>query len=105
MPKSSIFYISMEDFYKNMNKDIISYIDFAGIAGVMDGKLQPLFRFGESTLAMFDETERNEIKELINNAIKDGKFAIVVGISEVSADDLDVGMAAEKVVEEFKKYI
>lgn len=105
MPKSSTFYLRLEDFYKNMNKDIFYYIDFAGIAGVMDGKLQPLFRFGESTLAMFIESERNEIKRLINNAIKDGKFAIVVGISEVSAGALDVGMAAEKVVEEFKKYI
>lgn len=104
MPKTSSFYIHTEDFYKDM-KDIVSYIDFVGIAGVMDEKLQPLFRFGESSLAMFDETERNEIKELINNAIKDGKFAIVVGISEVSADGLDVGEVADKVVEEFRKYV
>lgn len=104
-PMPTSFAIYTEPFYRDMNEDVLHYIDYVGIAGVMDGELQPLFEYREPFLCLFDEAEKNEIRELINNAIKEDLFSIVIGISEVSAGGLYVGHAAEEVVKEFKKYI
>lgn len=107
IPRSSFLFIKNEDFYKDMDQEVMSCIDFAGMAGVYKGKLQPLFKYGESCLDMFTEEEQQEIRDLINNAINEGKLATIVGISEVSSNfsHLGVDPAADKVVEEFKKYI
>lgn len=84
IPKSSYF-LDNEEFYKNM-ETTKTYADFIGLAGIKDNKAQILLRYGSNSLNNIED-----LKELVNKAIKENKFTPVLGISQeiIGGKDLD----------------
>ncbi len=92
IPKSS-YDLYFEKFYENMPQST-NYVDFIGLAGMKDNKAQILFRYGSNSLNNIED-----LKELVNKAIKENKFTPVLGISQeiIGGKDLD------DIIQEIKK--
>lgn len=84
IPKSS-YDLYFEQFYENM-ETAKNYVDFIGLAGMKDNKAQILLRYGSNSLNNIED-----LKELVNKAIKENKFTPVLGISQeiIGGKDLD----------------
>lgn len=84
IPKSS-YDLYFEKFYENMPQST-KYVDFIGLAGIKDNKAQILLRYGSNSLNNIED-----LKELVNKAIKENKFTPVLGISQeiIGGKDLD----------------
>lgn len=81
-----------DKFYENM-ETATTYVDFIGLAGMKDNKAQILLRYGSNSL-----NNMEDLKELVNKAIKENKFTPVLGISQeiIGGKDLD------RVIQEIK---
>lgn len=82
-----------DKFYENM-ETAKNYVDFIGLAGMKDNKAQILLRYGSNSLNNIED-----LKELVNKAIKENKFTPVLGISQeiIGGKDLD------DIIQEIKK--
>lgn len=82
-----------DKFYENM-ETAKNYVDFIGLAGMKDNKAQILLRYGSNSLNNIED-----LKELVNKAIKENKFTPVLGISQeiIGGQDLDI------IIQEIKK--
>lgn len=85
IPKSS-YDLYFEQFYENM-ETAKTYVDFIGLAGMKDNKAQILLRYGSNSLNNIED-----LKELMNKAIKENIFTPVLGISQeiIGGKDLDI---------------
>lgn len=82
-----------DKFYENMTQ-AKNYVDFIGLAGMKDDKAQILLRYGSNSLNNIED-----LKELVNKAIKENKFTPILGISQeaIGGKDLD------DIIQEIKK--
>lgn len=92
IPKSS-YDLYFDKFYENM-ETAKTYVDFIGLAGMKDNKAQILLRYGSNSLNNIED-----LKELVNKAIKENKFTPVLGISQeiIGGKNLDI------IIQEIKK--
>lgn len=96
IPKSD-YYVDNTEFYKGMEKTR-KYVDFVGLAGMKNNEPCILFKYALDSLK-----NAKDLQKLVNQAIKENKFTLVLGISQESIDRKILDIAIEEIREELIK--
>lgn len=90
---NSDYYLDTTKFYRKMTKTT-KYVDFVGLAGIKNNKPCVLFRY-----ALNSWEDIKDLKELVDNAIKENKFTPVIGVSQEMIGERDL----DAIIQEIKK--
>lgn len=93
IPKSD-YCVDNTEFYKGMEKTR-KYVDFVGLAGMKNNEPCILFKYALDSLK-----NAKDLQKLVNQAIKENKFTLVLGISQESICRKDLDVAIEEIREE-----